>query len=433
MEKDFEDIMPWDEDIKAEALAKLEQEPGTIRATDPAEAAEDPGKVKRKWRIEITDFLNRVDRGEYVPIKTNIPFIDDLTDGGFIPGTITMIVADPGAGKTSLCQQLAAQFARNGLFVSFVNYEMDEGQLFARDLAREVKPAKTGKKSGLLYDPTITAGEILRGYLSPARHKVAEEKAKRFRETLEDYTTNIASRLYYNMFVIDEDEAGNLTGEPRPIRNTAHDLRLLTRLLTASYKKRRNAAKEAGEDLEHIHAPILFVDYIQLIATGSENKINALEEVTGILADYARDGRTLVFAISSASKESRRNTQTEKPKKEDEEEPEADGKKTTGRPICIYCDKARFGDPGKVARVQFIGAASKFVSPDYERPRFAGEYEKKGYLCKASANGASVLEYSAAYFISLNRERPGRRSGGERPEASKQNADELISLLNDDE
>lgn len=405
----------------------------TTGAEPLGNSATDPAGHATPWRLELSDFFAKIDRGEYIPIKSNIDFVDDLTGGGFVPGTITMIVADPGAGKTALCQQLAGQFARNGYNVAFINYEMDEGQLFARDLAREVKPPR---ESALAYDPGITARDILRGDLSPVRRSVPVEKAKRWEAAVEDYQTHISRRLYYNMYVRDEDGNGNFTGDPRPIRNTAGDLRLLTRQLLASYDRKRKAAEAAGEDLAKVHAAILFVDYIQLITTGSDSKINSLEEVTGVLTGYAKAGNTLVFAVSSASKESRRNTQTTKPAKTDDEEtgqPSADPgdseeteEKPRIKPICIYCDKARFGIPEKAAHVQFIGAVGKFISN--EAPKFAGEYEKQGYLRKASANGASVLEYSAAYFLSLNDEQRAKEAAKKREKKASVNEAMLSEL-----
>lgn len=399
-----------------------------LEKMDPAEPQEPaPGP---RLRFPLSEFFGKIDRGEYIPLETGIDFIDDLTGGGFIPGTITMIVADPGAGKTSLCQQLAGQFARNGYQVAFINYEMDEGQLFARDLSREVEPPE-----GRLYDPRFHAGAILRGDMSTARHSVAVTKYKRFREAVAKYEAEIYPNLFYNPYIPEEDENGLPTDNYRPIRNTAKDLRVLTRLKLFDYQERRREAEAAGEDLEKVHAAILFIDYIQLIATGSDSKINALEEITGILADYAKAGNTLVFAVSSASKESRKNTQPKTRKTDDEDEEETPQEKedpnAPGRPIAVYCDKARFGTPGRVAHVRFIGAASKFIIPaGYTGTRYAGEFEKMGYLCKSSANGASVLEYSAAYFLSLNDDRrPHATTSHQEPTAPASTLAEISAEL----
>ena len=152
-------------------------------ATDPAgipegaaEAGEDPKPEKgATWRVTLSQVLNKIDKGDYIPIQCNIPFIDNLTGGGFVPGTVTVITADPGAGKTALCQQMAAQFARNGHNVSFINYEMDEGLLLARDLSREIKPYN----SSMVYDPAATPYYILRGDFSLSqRVKISAEEKK---------------------------------------------------------------------------------------------------------------------------------------------------------------------------------------------------------------------------------------------------------------
>ena len=457
-----ENKLPWDEEGEPiEPTEGAEPSGEDLEPITEADGAADPADVlteqpkRTRWRVTLADVMAKIDKGDYIPIPSNIPFIDDLTGGGFVPGTVSVIVADPGAGKTALCQQMAAQFARNGHIVTFINYEMDEAPLYARDLAREVRPPRSGKDGDALrfYDPTITPLAILRGDLSPARNKVAEEKAKRFREAVEDLEEHVYANLIYRQFIQDTDPETGEKREPRPIRNTIDDLRALTSFNLRLYEQRKAQAEadpEAGKPMAKkraaTHAPILFVDYIQLIAGASDSKINTLEEITGILTDYAQRGQTIVFAVSSANRASRSEARKEAMKQTKaaaknqdnvisfDDEIEDDGKEAPMQPVYIYVDKARLAAPKRLIKAQFIGAAAKFVQTNNDRPRRPTDKEAGQLLTMTAGAGASVLEYSASYFISLNNGIVSGGSGGGsgRPKADGPSIEEMQALINDD-
>lgn len=67
------------------------------------------------------------------PVKTGISPIDALT-GGIRPG-VTLIGGEPGAGKSALALQIAANAAASGRGALYVSLEMDYGQCMARVLS----------------------------------------------------------------------------------------------------------------------------------------------------------------------------------------------------------------------------------------------------------------------------------------------------------
>ena len=209
---------------------------------------------------------------------------------------------------------------------------------------------------------------------------------------MKDYEEHIYPRLYYRQFVRDRLPTGDYSGDVRPIRNTLDDLRELAAFNMERYKTEKAAA--GPEAADRVKAPILFVDYIQLIAGTSDNKINTLEEITGILTDYAQQGKTLVFAISSANRISRNAR-----RKNGGGPPKTAG---TGKPLLLYIDKSRLSEAKKGVDVTFYGSASKFLPTGKGYTRALTEKEARNVLRMSSASGASVLEYSATYFISIN-------------------------------
>lgn len=56
-------------------------------------------------------------------VKTGIPGMDELLGGGFLPGSLVLVVGVPGAGKTVFCSQFlyngAVQYGEAGVFVNF--------------------------------------------------------------------------------------------------------------------------------------------------------------------------------------------------------------------------------------------------------------------------------------------------------------------------
>ena len=64
-------------------------------------------------------------------IPTGIPSLDDMLGGGLPRGSLTLIAARPGMGKTSLAIQFAGNLAAAGKRVLLIELEMSKGQILS--------------------------------------------------------------------------------------------------------------------------------------------------------------------------------------------------------------------------------------------------------------------------------------------------------------
>jgi archaellum biogenesis ATPase FlaH len=55
--------------------------------------------------------------------KTDVPFLDDLLGGGISPGAVVLVKGAPGAGKTTLCAQIAGNTMRRGQSCLYLSTE----------------------------------------------------------------------------------------------------------------------------------------------------------------------------------------------------------------------------------------------------------------------------------------------------------------------
>lgn len=68
-------------------------------------------------------------------LTTGLPDLDERFGGGMAPGTLTLVTARPGGGKSSLLCTAAVEAAKEGNRVLYVSREMPERELFGRFLA----------------------------------------------------------------------------------------------------------------------------------------------------------------------------------------------------------------------------------------------------------------------------------------------------------
>jgi replicative DNA helicase len=82
------------------------------------------------------DFLERMHqtRGGVSGVPTGLTELDHITRG-FQPGTLVIVGARPGAGKTSLALNVAVHAGRSGRRVGFFSLEMPNEELFVRQIA----------------------------------------------------------------------------------------------------------------------------------------------------------------------------------------------------------------------------------------------------------------------------------------------------------
>jgi len=94
-------------------------------------------------------------QGQQPPtISTFIRSLDDGLSGGFEPGTLTVIGARPGTGKTALTMWWLHKWHQSGIGSAFISLEMTDAQMARRELAMD---------SGVFYSK-IKSGKDLSQY-----------------------------------------------------------------------------------------------------------------------------------------------------------------------------------------------------------------------------------------------------------------------------
>lgn len=216
---------------------------------------------KELTRDYLTDFLEKILTEAYKPYTTELSFFDNLLNGGVIQQSLLVLMAAPGTGKTTLCQQIAEEMAAHKKPVIYINLEMSREQMLAKAISYRLK------KKGIL---SKTALDVLQGY-----KWTAEEKAAITAE-IEAYRQQIYPYLQYN--------PGNIGGD---LDGILEHLRIVG-----------ERAKAAGEQ-----APAVFIDYLHLVSTskGLDNQELIKQTVKG-LKDYAVNYNTFVVGISATNR-----------------------------------------------------------------------------------------------------------------------------------
>lgn len=218
--------------------------------------------VKELKRDDLTDFLDKVKTEAYRPHRTGLKFFDNLLSGGIIQQSVLLLMAAPGAGKTTLAQQLAETIAENKSPVIYFNFEMSREQMLAKAISAKLY-RRGGNKSAL---------EILQGYNWTIDEQIQIE------DVINEYRAKNYPYIKYN---------------PAGISSDLNDL--------LSYLRATgDAAKAAGKP-----APAAIIDYLHLLT--SSEKIDTAElikqSIVG-LKRYAVDYNTFVIAISATNRDS---------------------------------------------------------------------------------------------------------------------------------
>ena len=204
----------------------------------------------------VTRFEHRQKTGEdAIGHKTGFPRLDRIL-GGLDKGRLTVLLAAPGAGKTTLSNQLAAHVAANGAPVLYVTFENSREDLIAKQIAR-----LAGK----------SAGDVRRGAIDPAA----------LTQAIATFQAGAGQRLYY------------IAGDANTTIDTlTAALEQLTRNHPGSY-------------------PVLVVDFLQRLATTSNpaargSGLDDMRGRVGIIAQQLRglanDTGCHVWAISSTNR-----------------------------------------------------------------------------------------------------------------------------------
>lgn len=249
--------------IKANIAGNYKDANEALQAYRPAFAELLEAAEKELNRDYLTDFLDKIQTEAYKPYTTELSFFDNLLMGGVIQQSLLILMAAPGIGKTTLCQQIAEEMAAHRKPVIYINLEMSREQMLAKAISyRLAKKDKTCK----------TALDILQGYKWSA-----DERATIIAE-IEAYRQQIYPYLQYN--------PDNIKG----------DLDSILEYLDGVGQR----AKDDGRQ-----APAVFIDYLHLIGTtkGLDNQELIKQTVKG-LKDYAVNYDTFVVGISATNRAS---------------------------------------------------------------------------------------------------------------------------------
>lgn len=223
---------------------------------------------KRTGEGMLEDFLLTVTDKEartFEPIPTGIKDIDRALEGGFIRKTLVTLGAPPAMGKTALAQWIFENIAQAGQDVLYINLEMSREQLLARSISRLAYKYE-GKD--------FSALEVLRGYAW------TDEQREAITAAAGRYKTDIAPHFIYN---------------PDGVTNG------IDSILTAMENETARI-KAQGKP-----APLVCLDYLQLVDSGERDAIEGMKGVIFKLKDFAKRENTVVFVIIANNRASNKS------------------------------------------------------------------------------------------------------------------------------
>lgn len=239
--------------------APSDQEPTDPTATGDGAAEDHPVDP-------LTAFFEKIQTESYKPYRTGLSFFDNLLGGGILPQSLLILMAAPGTGKTTLCQQIAERIAENGDPVIYFNFEMSREQMLAKAISGRISRHFVGLRER-------TAKEILQGY------KWSDEDREEITTVIENYREKVYPRIRYN--------PGNVSN------NLSEVLATLdwwgTQWLERGYK----------------NGPAVVIDYLHLLTT--TDRVDTQEFIKQCvvgLKNYAKKYNTFVIGISATNRES---------------------------------------------------------------------------------------------------------------------------------
>lgn len=246
-------------------------------ASDPQPAADarTPVKAPESAKNALERFLLTTGNINYRPIATGFPGLDTMLNGGFDPGTMSIIVAEPGTGKTALVMQISENMAKAGQPVMVFNLEMGEDQMIARSLSRlTAEIAGTVKDR---YGNTIDPGEF--GAVSGK------------------------AVLYSNQWgLLKQKQRENIALAMNRFSEYAENLYIVTDPIT-QYEQIISAVKvfkgQTGK------TPVVVVDYLQLLFSDGKTSAvySAKDIILGLKQRIAREMQTAVIMISATGRD----------------------------------------------------------------------------------------------------------------------------------
>lgn len=201
--------------------------------------------------------------GEYeIPIPTGIQPLDDALSGGLRTG-LYVLGAVSSLGKTTLAVQIADAIAASGRSVLFVTIEQSVSDIVAKSISR--------------YVYTVTQGKEAISTIS-------------IRGNHEGWSEQRESVLYQACMKYQEEVGDNL------------------KIMEGVNQPRIETIRAIMEKMQEHDgtAPVLFLDYLQLLAPQSDNDTDkrAVDKNVMALRQLSRDLKTPVFVISSLNRSS---------------------------------------------------------------------------------------------------------------------------------
>lgn len=199
-------------------------------------------------------FLEYLDRSRVRPaLSSGLPGLDALLGGGVFPG-LYVLGAPSSLGKTTLLLQMADSMAAAGQDVLFFSLEMSRWELLAKSLSR-----RAGAKSPL------SVREILQGKTGRAQ----------LEKLLEEYNRACGCR-FFSVCCETPPTPGELAAQVR------------------RHRERRG------------RAPVVFVDYLQILAPQDPRATDKqnIDRAVLVLKALSRELDIPVFAVSSFNRES---------------------------------------------------------------------------------------------------------------------------------
>lgn len=264
--KDGNEAFTKDPERLGKVIAYLEDQAQEVKNARDEERQEE--LRKRTGEGMLDNFLLAVTDTEartFEPIPTGIKNIDRALEGGFIRGTLVTLGAPPAMGKTALAQWIFENIAKGGQDVLYINLEMSREQLLARSISR---------LAFKYWEKDFSALDILRGYAW------TEEQRKIITSAAEVYKRDIAPHFIYN---------------PDGVKNNIDSILKAMEAETARLKAQGRPA------------PLVCIDYLQMVDTGDGDEVKGLKKMIYDLKDFAKRESTVVMVIIANNRASNKS------------------------------------------------------------------------------------------------------------------------------
>ena len=218
---------------------------------------------------DLQKFLEEIQTEKFKPYETGVKFFDDLLEGGVVKESLLLLLAAPGAGKTTLCMQIAESLAERGTPVCYLNLEMSRNQMLAKVISHRLTKKYVLSES----DFRMTATEILQGY----NWKDDAAKMAAVTDVVNHYSDYVYPKIKYN---------------PEGVGANLSDIK-------AFLDKMLLRKAEEGKQ-----APVIVLDYLHLVTSKEYGDVKEIiKAVVTMLKEYAMKAETFVFAICAVGRD----------------------------------------------------------------------------------------------------------------------------------